>query len=145
MTHPRFKKWRKPVPKHGVPTKWHWLALYPEKLALGKRTDIGAYTLLVAKYGIKIEDGVQIGAHCAVYSYSTIDGKAGKVTLKKNCRIGTHSSIMPGVTVGENATVGAHSFVTKDVPPNTTVAGVPAKPLAKSFRSRTLNPNIKDL
>lgn len=129
MKKARFTTWEKPHIKHGKPTKWNWLVLYPENLTLGSHTDIGAYTLLMAKHGIKIEDEVQIGSHCAIYSYSTIDDTAGKVILKKNCRIGTHSSIMPGVTVGENAIVGAHSFVTKDVPPNTTVGGVPAKSL----------------
>lgn len=127
----RFTHWKKPVIKHGKPTKWNWLVLYPKGLKLGANTDIGAYTLLVAKHGIEIGDEVQIGSHCAIYSYSTIDDKKGKVTLKKNCRIGTHSSIMPGVTIGENAVVGAHSFVTTDVPAGTVVAGVPAKPLKK--------------
>lgn len=128
----RFTKWEKPEILHGKPTKWHWLVLYPEGLTLGERTDIGAYTLLVSKHGIEIEEDVQIGSHCAIYSYSTIDDKKGKVTLKKNCRIGTHSSIMPGVTVGENAIIGAHSFVTKDVSANSVVAGVPAKPLKRN-------------
>ena len=45
----------------------------------------------------------------------------GKVTIKKNARIGSHSLIMPGVTIGENATVGAFSFVNKDVPDNATI------------------------
>ena len=128
MANTRFTSWKKPIIKHGKPTKWNWLVLYPEGLTLGERSDIGAYTLLVAKHGIEIEDDVQIGSHCSIYSYSTIDNKQGKVVLKKNCHIGTHSSIMPGVTVGENATVGAHSFVTKDVPAGVTVFGVPAKP-----------------
>jgi acetyltransferase-like isoleucine patch superfamily enzyme len=132
MTHKRFNKWKMPNIEHGKPTKWNWLVLYPESLKLGAKTDIGAYTLLVAKHGIEIDEEVQIGSHCAIYSYSTIDDKQGKVTLKKNCRIGTHSSIMPGVTVGKNSIVGAHSFVTGDVPPNTTVAGVPARPLPRT-------------
>ncbi len=127
MVNTRFTNWEKPTITHGVPTKWNWLVLNPEGLTLEKHTDIGAFTLLVAKHGIEIQEEVQIGAHCAIYSHSTIDGKSGKVTLKKNCRIGTHSSLMPGVTVGENAVVGAHSFVTEDVPANSVVAGVPAK------------------
>lgn len=127
MVKSRFTKWEKPEILHGKPTKWNWLVLYPEGLMLGAHTDIGAYTLLVAKHGIEIAENVQIGSHCAIYSFSTIDDTQGKVTLKKNCRIGTHSSIMPGVTVGENAIVGAYSFVTKDVPPHSTVVGVPAR------------------
>lgn len=47
--------------------------------------------------------------------------------LKKNCKIGTHSVIMPGVTVGANSVVGPFSFVRRDVPENVTVIGVPAK------------------
>lgn len=128
----RFTQWEKPVIEHGKLTQWNWLVLYPEGLTLGKHTDIGAFTLLVAKYGVEIEDEVQVGSHCSLYSYSTIDDKKGKVVLKRNCRIGTHSSIMPGVTVGENAIVGAHSLVTKDVPPHSVVAGVPARLLKKS-------------
>ena len=80
-----------------------------------------------AKFGVAIEDEVQIGSHCSIYSISTIDDKVGEVVLKRNCRIGTHSTIMPGVTVGGNAVVGAHSFVNRDVPDGVTVVGVPAK------------------
>jgi len=76
-----------------------------------------------------IEDCVQIGSHCSIYSVSTIDNKEGKVVLKKNCKIGSHSVIMPGVTIGENSIIGAHSFVNKDIPPNEIWAGVPAKKL----------------
>lgn len=132
MAKKRFTNWKKPSIKHGKPTKWNWLVLYPDGLTLGKDTDIGAYTLIVSKYGVEIADEVQIGSHCSVYSYSTIDDKKGKVVLQKNCRIGTHSSIMPGVTVGKGAIVGAHSFVTKNVPAFTTVVGVPAKPITSN-------------
>ena len=68
-----------------------------------------------------------VGSHCSIYSISTIDKKEGQVKLRKNCKIGSHSVVMPGVTIGENAVVGAHSFVNKDVPPGAVVAGVPAR------------------
>lgn len=102
-----------------------------EKFKLGYKTDIGAFSYINAKYGVSIEDFVQIGSHCSIYSVSTIDDKQGQVTLCKNARIGSHSVVMPGVTVGENAVVGAFSFVNKDVPKNAVVAGIPARTLKK--------------
>ena len=74
---------------------------------------------------------VQIGSHCSIYSVSTIDDKEGTVTLKENCKIGTHSVIMPGVIVGQNSIIGAFSFVNKDIPDNVTAVGVPAKVIKK--------------
>ena len=45
----------------------------------------------------------------------------------ENCKIGTHSTIMPNVTIGKNSVVAAYSFVTKDIPDNEIWIGVPAK------------------
>lgn len=123
----RFKKWKLPVfDKRGM-TKWNWMCQYHENLNLGNYVDIGAFTYINAKKGVKIEDYVQIGSHCSIYSISTIDGKAGEVILKKNCRIGSHSLVMPGITVGENSIVGAFSFVNRDVPKNVLAYGIPVK------------------
>jgi len=123
----RFKDWKYPEFDSRGMTKWNWMCQYHENLILGDRTDIGAFTYINAKYGVEIHDSVQIGSHCSIYSWSTIDDKKGKVTLKKNARIGSHSIVMPGVTIGEDAVVGAISFVTEDVPANAVVAGVPAR------------------
>ncbi|MDZ7696568.1 MAG: acyltransferase [Deltaproteobacteria bacterium] len=123
----KFEGWQYPVIDEGKPTKYNWVVQNKDGLRLGYKTDIGAFTYINAKYGVTIEDTVQIGSHCSIYSVSTIDGRQGPVVLKKGCRIGTHSTVMPGVTVGENAVVGAHSFVNRDVPPGVTVVGVPAK------------------
>ena len=124
---PRFSDWTPPQIEDGKLTKWNWLVQNAANLSLGRKTDIGAFTYINAKHGVVIEDDVQIGSHCSIYSISTIDGKQGKVTLKKNCKIGSHSVVMPGVTIGENAIVGACSFVNKDIPPNVVAFGVPAK------------------
>ncbi|MGE0083999.1 MAG: NeuD/PglB/VioB family sugar acetyltransferase [Desulfococcaceae bacterium] len=123
----RFDNWKFPEIEEGKPTKYNWVVQHKDNLALGYKTDIGAFTYINAKYVVIIEDFVQIGSHCSVYSVSTIDNKQGQVILKKNCRIGSHTVIMPGLTVGENAVVGAHSFVNRDIPDNVTAAGVPAK------------------
>lgn len=127
MTKDRFKDWKFPKIEEGKLTKWNWMVQNKDNLVLGKRVDIGSFTYINAKYGVEIQEDVQIGSHCSIYSESTIDNKKGKVTLKRNCKIGSHSVIMPGVTVGENSIVGAFSFVNKDVPDNVVVAGVPVK------------------
>jgi acetyltransferase-like isoleucine patch superfamily enzyme len=123
----RFNDWKPPVINDGGLTKYNWMVQHPDGLSLGSHTDIGAFTYINAKHGVTIENDVQIGSHCAIYSISTIDDKTGAVILKKNCKIGTHSTVMPGVTVGENTIVGAHSFVARDIPANCVAYGVPAK------------------
>ena len=127
----RFKDWEYPEIEDGQPTKYNWVVQHKDGFELGYRTDVGAFTYINAKHGVIIEDFVQIGSHCSIYSVSTIDNKEGKVTLKKNCKIGSHSVVMPGVTVGENSVVGACSFVNRDIPDNVVAAGVPAKVIRK--------------
>ncbi len=114
-------------------TQWHWLVRYKENFKLGKNTQIGANTVIDAMHGVEIEDDVKIGFGCVIISNSTIDDKKGKVVLKKNCKIGSNAVIMPGVTIGENAIVGALAFVNKDVPANTIYVGIPAKELKKQI------------
>lgn len=127
----RFKNWKYPNIEDGKPTQYNWVVQNKINLQLGFKTDIGAFTYINAQCGVVIEDFVQIGSHCSIYSVSTIDEKSGQVHLKKNCRIGSHSLVMPGVTVGENAVIGAFSFVNCDIPDNATAFGVPAKVIAK--------------
>jgi len=121
------KKWKKPTIKHSKLTKYNYIVQYPKGLKLGKNFDIGTFTYINAQYGVEIGDDVQIGSHCSIYSNSTIDEKKGSIILKKNCRIGTHSTIMPNVTVGENSIIAAYSFVNKKIPKNQLWAGIPAK------------------
>lgn len=127
----RFKNWKKPVIKEGKLTKWNWMVQGVKSLKLGKETDIGVFTYINAKNGVVIEDFVQIGSHCSIYSESTIDNKKGEVILKKNCKIGGHSVVMPGVTIGENSIIGALSFVNKDIPANVVAFGIPVKIIRK--------------
>ena len=127
MSADRFANWQPPEIEEGKPTKYNWVVQNKVGLKLGYRTDIGAFSYINAKAGVTIEDEVQIGSHCSIYSVSTIDEREAPVVLKRNCRIGTHSSVMPGVTVGENSIVGAHSFVNCDILANCVALGVPAK------------------
>ncbi len=127
----RFKNWKFPQIEHNKLTEYNWLVQYPENLKLGKYTDIGAFTYINAKYGVIIEDYVQIGSHSSIYSVSTIDNKKGKVIIRRNVRIGSHSVIMPGVEIGENSIIGAFSFVNKSIPPNSLAYGIPVKVIRK--------------
>ena len=127
----RFDEWKFPKIEEGKLTKYNWMVQNKEGLKLGYKTDIGAFTYINAKNGVVIEDFVQIGSHCSLYSVSTIDNKEGQITLKKNCKIGSHSVVMPGITIGENTIIGAFSFVNKDLPDNVVAAGVPIKIIKK--------------
>lgn len=127
----RFEAWEYPHIEEGKPTKFNWVVQHIDNLELGYKTDIGAFTYINAKRGVVIEEEVQIGSHCSIYSVSTIDNKEGPVTLRKNCKIGSHSVIMPGVTVGKNAIIGAMSFVNQDIPANVLAVGIPARIIKK--------------
>ena len=131
MENSRFDGWQYPDIEEAKPTKYHWIVQNKDALVLGYKTDIGAFTYINAKHGVIIEDFVQIGSHCSIYSLSTIDDKQGQVLLKENCKIGTHSTIMPNVTIGKNTIIGAHSLVVCDIPDDVVAFGVPAKVIRK--------------
>ena len=59
------------------------------------------------------------------------DNIPAPIHVGENVWIGSHATILPGVTIGENAIVAAGAVVTKDVPADTVVAGVPARPIRK--------------
>lgn len=82
--------------------------------------------------GITLGDNVQIGPNVTIATdnHDLKDHyilKCRPVTINNNAWIGANATILPGVTVGENAVIGAGSVVTKDVPANTVVAGNPAR------------------
>jgi len=127
----RFKNWQPPTFDERNMTKWNWMCQHHENLKLGKYVDIGAFTYINALYGVEMEDYAQIGSHCSIYSYSTIDDKKGKILIKRNARIGSHSVIMPAIVIGENSIIGAFSFVNRDIPDNVMAYGIPVKIVRK--------------
>lgn len=105
---------------------------------IGKNCKISSHTFICE--GVTIEDNVFIGHNVAFINDSfpratTEDGKlqteadwkVEPTLVKKGASIGSGSTILANVTIGENAIVGAGSVVTKDVPPGTIVAGNPAR------------------
>ena len=109
---------------------------------IGKNCKISSHTFICE--GVHIEDNCFIGHNVTFindkYPRSTnedgtmqteSDWKVIETFVKKGASIGSSSTILCGVTIGENAIVGAGAVVTKDVPPNAIVAGVPAKVIKK--------------
>lgn len=107
-------------------------------ITLGKRVFINHGCSFLDLGGIVIEDDVLIGPHVNITSENhPIDPEQRKtldlklVTIKRNAWIGANATILPGVTIGENAVVAAGAVVTTDVAANTIVGGVPAKLIRK--------------
>ncbi|MEO0122875.1 MAG: acyltransferase [candidate division WOR-3 bacterium] len=109
---------------------------------IGKNCKISTHTFICE--GVTIEDNVFIGHNVTFindkYPRATnpdgsmqteADWKVVPTLVKKGASIGSSATILCGVTIGENAIVGAGSVVTRDVPDNTVVAGVPAKIIRK--------------
>ena len=94
----------------------------------GARIDFNYPYLITIGDNCVLSPGVRLIAHDSTfYSFSGGYMRVGKIELKENCIIGTNSLILPGVTIGPNVVVVAGSVVNKDIPPNSCVAGVPAR------------------
>jgi len=110
---------------------------------IGRNVKVSSHTFICE--GVTIEDDVFIGHNVSFINDKYPRATAGNGQLqteadwqvvptrvKRGASIGTSATILCGVTIGENAIVGAGSVVTKDVPDNTIVAGVPARVVNKA-------------
>ena len=107
-------------------------------ITLGRNVFINHACSFLDLGGITIEDDVLIGPKVNLitenHPLDPGDRQAlllGSITIKRNAWIGAAATILPGVTIGENAVVAACAVVAKDVPRNTVVGGIPAKELKK--------------
>lgn len=126
-------------------TKWHFCNIY-ETAKIGGNTKIGSY--------VEIGEGVEVGKNCMIESYVFIpegitvmdnvfigprvtftndkyppSNKLEKTTVHKGVRIGANATILPGITIGEEAVIGAGAVVVHDVRQGETVVGNPARPI----------------
>lgn len=110
--------------------------------SIGKNCKISSHTFICE--GVHIEDNCFIG-HGVMFTndlfpratnpdgspQTEADWKLVETFIKKGASIGSNATILCGITIGENALIGAGAVVTKDVPANTVVAGNPAKQIKK--------------
>ena len=107
---------------------------FGKNITLGEEVFINACCHFQDHGGVFIGDGCQIG-HNVVFAtlnhgFSPEDRKTtypAPIVLGKNVWVGSNATLLPGVTIGDNAIVAAGAVVTKDVEPNTVVGGVPAR------------------
>ena len=107
---------------------------YGKHTKIGKNVFINFDCTFLDLGGITIEDGVLIAPKVSLLSEghpvspeSRHSLMVGHIHIKKNAWIGANATILQGVTIGENAIVAAGAVVSKDVPYNTIVGGIPAK------------------
>ena len=121
--------------------------LVREENEIGDNVSIGSGSVI--EHHIKIEKGVRIHSKVFIPEFSILEENCWigpnvvftnakyprspqvkeslkGVHVKKNAKIGANSTLLPGITIGENSLIGAGSVVTKDVPPNVVVVGNPA-------------------
>lgn len=98
------------------------------------KIDAGHSDLILIEDGVSIAGGTRLLCHqrdfsdyCVGDEYLALGYILKPIVLKKGCLVGMESFVMPGVTIGEGAIIGAGSLVTKDIPDWTIAAGRPAK------------------
>ena len=111
---------------------------FGENINIGKNVFVNHACTFMDRGGITLEDNVLIGPKVNLittnHPLKPSERRATishPIVIKRNAWIGAAATIMPGVTIGENSVVAAGAVVTRDVPPNTIVGGVPAKIIKK--------------
>jgi acetyltransferase-like isoleucine patch superfamily enzyme len=111
------------------------------RIELDDRVYIGPYSFIgTAGHRLRIGQDSMIGAHCYITTenhrterkdlpYAQQGYVGADVVIGKNVWLGCHVTVLPGVTIGDNAIIGAGAVVTKNIPAGETWGGVPAKPL----------------
>lgn len=107
---------------------------FGENITIGKNVFVNHACTFMDRGGITIEDNVLIGPKVNLITTNhPLDPEqrgatiSAPITIKKRAWIGVGATILPGVTVGENAVVAAGAVVSKDVPDNAVVGGIPAR------------------
>jgi acetyltransferase-like isoleucine patch superfamily enzyme len=126
-------------------TLWYYENIYPtakigdgtsigsfveigNNVKIGKKCKIEAFVFIPE--GVELQDGVFVGPHaCFTNDKKPPSKKWSKTLIESGASIGANATILPGITIGKGAMIGAGAVVTKNIPPNETWAGVPARKL----------------
>ena len=114
---------------------------------IGRNCKISSHTFICE--GVTIEDGVFVG-HGVMFTndlypravnadgslQTDSDWTLVRTRVEQGASIGSNATILAGITIGRGALIGAGAVVTRDVPPFTTVAGVPARPMRQAELSQ---------
>jgi serine O-acetyltransferase len=124
-----------PMQRAGIPILPRFLAnvaRFFTQIEIHPGAEIGEGVFIDHGSGVVIGETSEIGDGCTIYQGVTLGGTSlshGKrhPTLGRNVTVGVNSSVLGAIVIGDNAKIGGGSVVVKDVPPNATVVGVPAR------------------
>lgn len=122
----------------------------PQRISVGKGTVINKNCMIDGRNGgVTIGDNVDIAQEVNIwteqhdYNSPSYDAIGGAVVIEDYAWIASRATILPGVTIGRGAVVACCSVVTKDVPPMTIVAGVPARKIGERNASLSYKHNCR--
>ncbi|MFZ5516777.1 MAG: acyltransferase [Candidatus Zhuqueibacterota bacterium] len=124
----------------GEKTSIYQSSLVYGDVKVGKNTWIGPYTILDGSGGLEIGNNCSISSGVQIYTHDTVEKRVSngfsevireKTTIGNSCYIGPLSVIRKGIKINNNSVVSALSYVNKEVPSYTVVAGTPAKVIGK--------------
>lgn len=121
----------------------------PEGISLGNQVNIAQNCLIGGAGGVEIGNFVMIGPNSCIVSSNHGFSKGGipmlrqkqtlsPINIKDDVWLGANVVVLPGITIGQGAIIGAGSVVTKNVEPYTIVAGNPARTLKKRFSKKEI-------
>lgn len=105
-------------------------------IKVGRNTWIGPFTLLDGSGGLTVGSNCSISAGVQIYTHDSVKWaisggeeayEYAPVTIEDNCYIGPNTIISKGITLGKGTVVGCNSFVNRSYPPNSKIAGSPAR------------------
>jgi acetyltransferase-like isoleucine patch superfamily enzyme len=116
-------------------------------ISIGNNSVINRFVYLDGRFNLKIGNNVNISHYSKIQTLThdidseTFEGKPGDISIEDDVWIGVAAIILPGVTIGKGAVVGAGTVVTKDVPAYAVVAGCPARII--KYRNKNLKYKTK--